>query len=96
MVKPKITRVGNGFTYFLGERVEVTFPRALHEKMPASTQANIDALMERLSWNLSRASARHLLVFLKGQIQRTGGERQRSEGVTLIKRICYRLNEWVD
>lgn len=51
--------------------------------------------MEKARWNLYRGDSISLLYRLANDIHKTGGERQRDEGLKLITRIIKRLREWV-
>lgn len=58
-------------------------------------QEQVRIIMERARWNLYRGDAVGLLYILAARIDKRGGERQRTEGMSLIRRIQKRLREWV-
>lgn len=53
-----------------------------------------DAL-ERARWNLARGDAISILYRLEREITKTGGSRQRGEGVPMLGRMRKYLQEWV-
>ena len=66
------------------------------EPPTAEQQEAMQNVYEQFAWNWARSEARVLLSLCAHEIHKTGGERQRSEGLQLIRRVQARLREWVN
>lgn len=80
----------------LGEKVSLRLPKTLMKNMGKFHTNGIGQIVDCLSWNLSRISAKHLLLHLRNQVMLDETHTRKTEAVDWLIRASKQLDAFVD